>query len=475
MKKFRILSIILLICAVFGLMSPAAFALDQPEVVANAVVLADLSSGKIIYEKNMTQTVAPASLTKIMTVLLAVESIERGEHFMEDTVTAYDDCRIGMDESSSTSNIYPGETMTLEDLMYCAMLDSANEACNIIGEYLDGSINAFVGRMNDRAAELGMTGTHFVNPNGLTDENHYTTAYDFYILSKEAIRHPAFYTICNTPSYTTQATNVNAPRELFNSNALISTGSIYGSGYYYEYAAGIKTGYTNAAGSCLISTAEKDGINVLAVVMGSTCPLNDSGRSDYGNFVDSLTIYNWVFDNFAYRSVMRAADMAAKVEVQLAGKENICVLHPARDVTVLVPNDVTDELITSSVTVDEEKLIAPIPAGTVLGSAEIFVNGESFGTVPLVNTTEVQLSRAEYMKQQINGIISSNWVKVLVIVVLVLALMYAVLVIRYRVLRKKHLKARKEQERRRREAWEAQYASRNAATKEPTQRFKTDK
>ena len=472
MKKFRALSLILFFCLIFTVISPAALALDEPNVVASSVVLADLNSDRIIYSKNMDTQVAPASLTKIMTVLLAVESVERGEHTMEELITAYDDCRVGMDEMSSTSGIYPGEILSLEDLIYCAMLDSANEACNIIAEYLDGSIAAFVERMNARAAELGMTGTHFANTNGLTDGSHYTTAYDFYILSKEAIRHPAFMTVCNTATYTTAASNVSAPRNLNNSNALISTGSIYGSGYFYEYAAGIKTGYTSAAGSCLISTAEKDGVHVLLVVMGSTCPLNDANRTDYGNFTDSLSIYHWVFDNFSYRTVMRVSDLAAKVNVQMAANADATVLHPVSDVTLLVPTDVPDDAVSYSVTVNEDMLVAPIAAGTVLGQAEIFVAGESFGRVDLVNTSDVELSRTEYMKQHLHSILSKSWVKVLAIVVAVLVFLYCVLVIRYRALRRKHLKAKKLNEKRRREAWEQQYASHHGgSTKEPTQRF----
>lgn len=473
MKKIRFFSFVLLLCLIFSAAAPNAAAVEDPSVVANAVVLADLSTGEIIYAKNSTQTVAPASLTKIMTILLAVESMERGEHSMDEMVTAYDDCRIGMDESSSTSNIYPGETLSFGDLIYCAMLDSANEACNIIARYLDGSIEAFVQRMNRRAAELGMTGTSFVNPNGLTADGHYTTAYDFFLLTQEVVRHPQFMEICNTKTYTTAASNVNAPRQLNNSNALICTGSIYGSGYYYEYASGIKTGYTSAAGSCLISTAEKSGIRVAAIVMGSTCPLNDSSRTDFGNFVDSLTLYHWVFDNFSYRTVVTSADLAAKVEISLSNSGELTILRPQRDVTLLLPNDVSVENVTTAVTTYEDLLVAPINAGTVLGREDIYINGEYAATVNLVNALDVQMSKSEYMKQRLQATFSGTWVKVVIVVLVLLALAYLMLVLRYRALRKKHLRAKQLAAKRRREAWEAQYARHESERVDPTQRFQS--
>ena len=271
MKKIRVTALILIICTVMCVFAPAASALDAPDVVAHSVVIADMRSDHIIYSKNMYEKVAPASLTKIMSILIAIEAVEAGECSLSDVITAQDDCRIGMESDSSTSDIYPGEQMKLEDLMYCAMLQSANEACNIIGTFLSGSISAFVQRMNDRAAALGCQNTHFANTNGLTDPDHYSTAYDFSLITREAIGHEFFMTICNTISYTVPPTNKTAePRVLDSTNALICSDSMYGSGYLYEGAAGVKTGYTRAAGYCLISTATRQDVGLLCIVMGST-------------------------------------------------------------------------------------------------------------------------------------------------------------------------------------------------------------
>ena len=449
MKKFRVLPLLLILCLSFCCLAPAAGAVNDPDVSANAVVLADLESGSILYSRNMNEKAAPASLTKIMTVLLAIEAIEAGETTADTLVTAQSDCQQGLGDDSSTVNITPGEQMTLEDLMYCAMVHSANEACNVIASHVAGSIGGFVERMNERAAELGCTGTHFANTNGLTADSHYTTAYDMYLIAAEAVKHPLFMTICNTESYTVAATNYAAERILYNSNALISADSIYGSNYTYEYAVGVKTGFTRAAGNCLVSTAQKDGLNLIAVVMGCNGP-NNSETEDYMNFVDSRTLYDWAFDSFEYRTVVTTSQVAAQAEVTLAAGDGTVTLHPAREMTLLVPNDLTEDDVRLNVTLYEEKLKAPIAAGTTLGEAEVLVNGSSCGTVKLVNTTAVELSRSEYFRIQIAGVFQNTFVRVVLIILFLFAAAYIALVVRYRRLRRKHLKQKREAEKRRR-------------------------
>ena len=169
MKKIKIFPLILIICLALCALAPSASALDDPDLSAKAVLLADLNSGEILYSKNAEEQRSPASLTKIMTGLLAIEAIESGQCRMEDIVTAGADAWTGMGEDASNSNIQPGEQMTYKDLLYCAIMHSANEACNILATYISGSVSAFVDRMNERAAELGCTNTHFLDPNGLSN------------------------------------------------------------------------------------------------------------------------------------------------------------------------------------------------------------------------------------------------------------------------------------------------------------------
>ena len=420
-------------------------ALDEPPLhSAKAVVLADMDSGRLLFEMNKDEQRSPASLTKIMTVLLAVEALERGEVSLDEMVTAQADCLAGLNTDSSTSGIQPGEIISYQDLLYCAMVHSANEACNILAHRVSGSVPAFVELMNRRAAELGCTNTHFSDPNGLSNENHYTTAYEMYLITREALEHPLFAEICNTRGYDMAATNLSQARSFANSNALITADSEYGSSYVYPAAAGVKTGFTQLAGYCLVSTAEKDGVRLLAVVMGCDGWLN-AGIDEYENFTDSIRLYNWAFENFSYRQAVSSLSTVTRVEVENAVETDAYAsLRPQNDVTLLLPKDLNLGSIELSPTIYTEKLVAPIEAGTVLGRAEILIDGRSYGSVDLVNALKVELSRREFVTQRVHQTFSSPWIIVLIVVLAILAIGYLTLVLRYRAQRRKYLRRKRE-------------------------------
>ncbi len=445
MKKNKILPFLISICLLFSLFAPAASALDDPPLhSAKAVVLADMDSGRLLFEMNKDEQRSPASLTKIMTVLLAVEALERGEVSLDEMVTAQADCLEGLNTDSSTSGIQPGEIISYQDLLYCAMVHSANEACNILAHRVSGSVPAFVELMNRRAAELGCTNTHFSDPNGLSNENHYTTAYEMYLITREALEHPLFAEICNTRGYDMAATNLSQARSFANSNALITADSEYGSSYVYPAAAGVKTGFTQLAGYCLVSTAEKDGVRLLAVVMGCDGWLN-AGIDEYENFTDSIRLYNWAFENFSYRQAVSSLSTVTRVEVENAVETDAYAsLRPQNDVTLLLPKDLNLGAVELSPTIYTEKLVAPIEAGTVLGRAEILIDGRSYGSVDLVNALKVELSRREFVTQRVHQTFSSPWIIVLIVVLAILAIGYLTLVLRYRAQRRKYLRRKRE-------------------------------
>ena len=213
MKKFKFIIAIIFVL-LFSPLSPEASALEDPAVGANAVILLETETGDVIYSKNPDDRAYPASLTKIMTVLLAVEACESGQVTLYDEVTASENIGYNLIEDGSSAGIVPGETMSLENLMYCAMVASANEACNVIAEYIGGTIPNFIDMMNARAKELGCKDTHFSNAHGLHDDNHYTTARDMCLIAQAAISHSLFMDICNTAVKEIPATNVSNPRTL---------------------------------------------------------------------------------------------------------------------------------------------------------------------------------------------------------------------------------------------------------------------
>jgi len=452
MKKFRIFPLLLLLCLLLGAVSPCAWALEAPELNGQAAILVDLDGGRVLYGYHMDDERAPASLTKVMTVLLALEAISAGRATLDDMVVAQDDCLQGLEEDSSTSGIVPGTQISMKDLLYCAMLHSANEACNIIGRYLAGSISGFIDQMNQKAEQLGCKHTHFVNTNGLPAEDHYSSAFDQYLIFAAAMKYPLFMEIANTTSYQAACAVVNNGEPIVNSNALINITSIYSNGgrYLYEGASGGKTGYTRAAGYCLISTAQRGGIRLLAVVMGCDGALN-AQIEDYYNFIDSRTLYDWAFDNFSYQTLLSTSEVVERVEVDLAEGDGMAMLRPAEDITVLLPNGISEDELRREVVLYNDNLRAPIPAGTVLGEVRISIGSTVYGTAKLVNGSDVELSRNAFLAQRLGEILQKPWVITLMCVLAVFLLLYIVLITRYRRLRRKHLRERRRAEKRRRE------------------------
>lgn len=449
MKKNRVIPLFLIVCICIFALAPSAYALDNPSLMsAQAVVVAEVESGRILYSMNMNDQRAPASLTKIMTVLVAIEAIENGEASLDDMVVAKNDCREGLNDDSSTCGIVAGEEMRMEDLLYCAMVHSANEACNIIASQISGSVSAFVERMNARAAEIGCTCTHFSNTNGLPADDHYSSAYDFYLITRQAMKYPLFMTISNTAEYTVPATNVAAERVLSNSNALICADSMYGSNYIYQGAEGIKTGYTRSAGYCLISTAKKNDIHVMTVVMGCNGVLN-SQSPYYENFDDTIRLYDWTFENFSYKQILSSDKVIQKVTAELTEEGTSVRLFPAENLSLLLPNDIDLTTVGFETDIYDELLVAPIASGTELGEVTVFVGPEAAATVKLINTTAVEMAKKEFISRQIKSVLDKAWVKTIIIVLVILFILYIITVARYRARRRRALQKRREAERKR--------------------------
>ncbi len=260
---------------------------EGPDVEAESAIVMDAESGLVLYEKNADAQQYPASITKIMTTLLALENCS-----LDETVTFSADAVYKNEGETSHIARDLGEEMTLEDTLYAVMLESANECAWAVGEHVGGGdIDTFVDMMNARAAQLGCTNTHFANPNGLHDDNHYTSARDMALISQEAIKNPMFRKIIGTTQYTIPPTNKHSdPTYLNNHHKMLN--SYKGSEYLYEYCIGGKTGYTEAAHNTLVTYAEKDGMLLICVVMKTWSPYDDT-----------IELFDYCFDNFAYYNI----------------------------------------------------------------------------------------------------------------------------------------------------------------------------
>ncbi len=449
-----LISIVLLLVLLIGVLPISSLALDEPALNCKKILLIDTESERTLIDRMADGRAEPASLTKIMTALVVLDAVERGTVSLDQNVTASGEILKDMVEDGSTSNIVPGETMSIRNLLYCILLESANEGCNMLAEAVSGTVQAFVNEMNSKATALGCLDTSFKNPHGLPAEGHYTTPRDMYLITREALKNELFRQICNTAKYTVPATNVSGPRELSNSNGLINSESKYYPGNFYEFAAGVKTGYTSTAGYCLISTASRETVNLMAIVMGGQARDNN-GAVVFDNFTDTRKLYDWVFNNFSYIEILSSSELLKEVEVELAAEGEKLVLRPQTGLKALLPTDTDlsvftfDKHIRIFAIEKGEKLKAPISAGEVLGEVTLYRDGISYGTVPLVSNAGVELSKIEYIKAALGGALDLIWVKIILAVLLLAILAYVVLVIRYRIMHRRYLNAvRRERQRR---------------------------
>ena len=310
MKLKRKISILLSFIFIINLFMGSTVLAAEPNVSAEAIYSVEVSTGKVLFEKNAHEKRFPASTTKVMTALLVLENCE-----LTDTATASYNAISIIPSGYSTAHIQVGETLTIEDLLYALMLPSANEAANILAEHVAGSISSFATMMNTRAEELGCENTHFVNPNGIHNDNHYSTAYDLYLIANEARKNPEFRKIVSSPTYTLPSTDKYADNDRVckSTNQLIHVNnSTRSDNYYYKYCIGIKTGYTTQAQNCLISQASKDGLEILNVVLGAgTTEDNLSIR-----FLDSIELFEYAYNNYAMTTIKEQNDVIKTIEVK---------------------------------------------------------------------------------------------------------------------------------------------------------------
>ncbi len=422
----RILSCLLALVLLGTLsLTAAAYEPTGVDVCAEAVILADPANDVIVYEKNADTPRSPASLTKIMTAVCVLEMCSDLDNTSVTITADALDPLEGTD--SSVFYLGEGEVMSAKDLLAVLMIASANDAANALAYHFgDNSIDAFITKMNEKAAALGMTNTHFVNAHGLDDPSHYTTARDMYTLTRYAMQIPLFAEIVSTVEYTVDGTNYRygdlATTTVHLQNPV--------SEYYYPYAKGVKTGYTDPAGRCLVTTAQKDGNSYICVLLG--CPVyDDEGYLVRREFGLSSSLYDWAFDTFEYRTLADVNTIAATCPVDLGeGAESVDGVLGAA-VATLVERTTPTDAVTVDVALTQEMLTAPVTKGTVIGTATVSLNGNAVGTVDVLANADIALSEKKVKQRQIENFFARPLVRVLVwvlgilLVLLVLFILYS--------------------------------------------------
>lgn len=401
--------------------------LNSMHVEATAAILVDTGTGTILYEQAAHEQRYPASITKVMTALLTLEAVDQGQISFNQVVTLTSDLYQGIGEGGSTADLRVGEQLSVLDLLYCVLLPSANEACNALAQTVSGSVDAFVELMNQRAQELGMEGTHFTNTHGYHDAGHYTTAYDIYLMCREAMQHETFRAITSSRSHDLPATEFHEARTIYDTNALISSWQ-YGSRYLYEYATGIKTGSTPEAGYCLASAASKDGRDLIAVVLGAENPVQADGTTNRLQFSESSRLLEWGFDHFSMQTLLDSTYFAGTLPVSLSRETDRVGAQASGTLEALLPNDLNPADFQFTPEFTAESLEAPVEKGQVVGKVTVSNGDVVYGSLELVAVASVERSELLYRMAQIQDFFSQLWVRVVLLVLLAIIL---VLVLRW--------------------------------------------
>ena len=418
MKKYRLFALVLVVSIMTTLLLPfQSLALEPPEFHGKNAILVDANYDEVLYEVGGHDKVYPASITKVMTALLTLETIESGKLTAQTQITASATAAT-IPKGSSTANIKAGEVLTVEQLLYCLLLPSANEAAQILAETVGGDIDTFVGMMNDKAKELGCENTHFANPHGFHDPDHYTTPYDFTLFMKAAMEYDLFQKIVTSPNYTIPATNLSEQRTVRNTNALTSNWTY--TGYLYTPGTGGKTGSTDEAGKCLVETAKKGDTYLISVVMGEpeTITLAD-GSEKVAQFYDTIQLLNWGFENFQRTVISEDSEVVAKVNVTLSTQSDQVMVRPSGSIARTLPKDVNVDEMEKVINLFNDTVEAPVEQGQVLGTMRLLYQGEEYGTLDLIADSSVERSELLYRLDRIQKFFQNWWVKLLLVIVVV--------------------------------------------------------
>ncbi len=430
-------------CPLFAQNTHAVTFTPNFTITSEAAVMINLDKDVTVYSKNADKKMYPASLTKIMTAMVVLDNVEDLDNTkFEAPLVVFDEL---YGQNASAVGLSRGEITTVTDLMYSLMLKSACESAGILAYHVGGeSITNFVDMMNKKAKEIGCTGTNFVNPHGLYDDNQYTNANDMALIAKYAVEnYPKLVEIACTEDYEMQPTNYHDAgwAHIYHTNSMLNRSS----SYYYQYARGFKTGTLDESGRNLISMGTRDGNNYLLITMGS--PMYDEdGNSVYYHYDDHKSLYEWAFENFEYKQIVQPGKEVSELQVRfgdnsdfvrlITGEECSCMWLKTIDTARLKEEIVIDETLLN----EDKTVTAPVQKGQKFGTYTLSLSGDVICSVPLTAQEDVSLSQLEYNIYKAKQFVSSGWFIAAVAAAGALIILYIII---YAVAAKKRKRMRK--------------------------------
>ena len=411
----------LLLSASVGGVSAVSYANDL-DIKSKSVLLVSMDTGQTVFERNADEKMYPASTTKIMTYIIAYENIPNIEEARIEIKKPIIDKLRNTGSSMAFLSDHVGEKVSGKDLLYSLMVPSGNDAAMVLADYVgNGDVKVFVDKMNAKAKELGCQNTHFANPDGLHNKDHYTTARDLLIITEYALTLPNFETISNTDRYKCEGDDTS----LVTTNGLIDSNSAY----YYTYAKGIKTGTTDEAGRCLVTTASADGQSYILILLGA--PYKEGVQEDYFTFTDAADLFRWCLVQLKLESITsRETPMCEAALKYVMNKETI-QLYPEHDVRAVVPEAMNEGNLEYEYDLPEY-LEAPLKKGETVGTASVYYKDPKTGekqllqTVNLVTGESVDRSIAKTVWDVFHTILKSYWFPILIGVIVLVVVIYLI-------------------------------------------------
>ena len=423
MKKLLsvFMSIVIISLTAFCVPFTAEAATYTPNVTiyADAYMLISLDddSYPVVAEKNANKRKYPASLTKIVTAMVTINKVK---DLSQTTTVSKNAIETLYGTGAQVAGLKIGQTVTIEELLYLTMVHSACDACEVLAEFVSGSITSFVEEMNKWVKSLGCKDTNFVNPDGLHDENHYTTPSDMAKITLAAMKSDIFNKISSTQQYKFGKTT------FIHTNYMLDK---YHITYYYQYAQGIKTGSTEQAGYCVITKASKGGYNYLAIVMDSPIKTLD-GIKTKCSFIDAASLFDWAFDSLKYTTVVRKNDVAYEVPVNNGKDADTVQLVVKDDITTLVPSTLDPSNVIIEPIEPPESLDAPVTKGDFVCKANVIFGEKTIVTVDLVAAKTVELSTFLKILNALKKIFTNKIVLAVLAFLIILVLIYVVTFLR---------------------------------------------